>query len=97
MKEALFSSAASKDIRAILEYVARDNVPAALKLIADIEDRCCLLATHPLLGSKRDHIHPGLRVSVCRGYSIYYKPYDNTVWISRVLHPSLNLRPDMFS
>ena len=96
MIEPLISSAAHRDMPSILEYVARDNVPAAIRLIADIQERWYLLAQHPLLGSLRPEWAEHLRVFVCRGYGIYYKPHNDTIWVARVLHPRLNLTPDMF-
>jgi toxin ParE1/3/4 len=42
-------------------YIAENDARAADRMLADIDDKCRLLALQPELGPARDDIAPGLR------------------------------------
>lgn len=63
MIEGRFSAAARSDMLDIVVFIARDNPRAAEDWLAAIEERCRVLAGHPLTGELR----PGFGVADCRG------------------------------
>ena len=91
-----FSPLSLADIRSILDFISRDKPQAAIKFVAQIENRCQLLATFPDIGTARDEILPGLRLFTFRGYGIYYRKISELVRVERVLHPALEIRGEMF-
>jgi toxin ParE1/3/4 len=75
MSEVRFSTAAQSDLLDIVVFIARDNPRAAEDWLAAIEERCRLLADHPLTGEQR----PGFGVAGCRSvsagaYVIFFRP-----------------------
>ena len=86
MKEPLFSPMAVEDLDGILEYIARDNPPAAIRFVETLKEKCHTLARFPLLGASRDQLVEGLRVFSVGNYAIYYRPEADTARIERVLH-----------
>ena len=86
MKEAVFSPMAVEDLDGILEYIARDNPPAAVRFMEALKEKCNTLARFPLLGASREQLARGLRVFSVGNYAVYYRPEGETVRIERVLH-----------
>lgn len=92
MSEARFSAAAESDLLDIVDFIARDNLPAAREWLAAIRERCQLLADHPLTGESRT----GFGVAGCRSvsvgaYVIFFRPSKTGVEIARILHGSRDL------
>jgi toxin ParE1/3/4 len=52
---------ARTDLEEIFDYVARDNRPAASRLMGQFKERFRLLAAHPLMGQSRPELAPNLR------------------------------------
>ena len=86
MREPRFSPMAVADLGGILEYIARDNPPAAVRFVETLKEKCNTLAQFPLLGASREQLVAGLRVFSVGNYAIYYRPEGKTVRIERVLH-----------
>jgi toxin ParE1/3/4 len=87
MSEVRFSDAAQSDLLDIVVFIARDNPLAAENWLAAIEERCRLLADHPLTGEQR----PGFGEAGCRSvsagaYVIFFRPMQSGVEIARVVH-----------
>jgi toxin ParE1/3/4 len=53
------SPQATLDLADILDYVARDNPAAALKLVEGLEAACANLARSPGSGTVRSDLYPG--------------------------------------
>lgn len=92
MNEARFSAASESDLLDIVEFIARDNPRAAREWLAAVQERCQLLANHPLTGESR----PGFGVAGCRSvaigvFVIFFRPTNTGVEIARVLHGSRDL------
>lgn len=92
MSEVRFSAAAQSDLLDIVVFIARDNPCAAEDWLATIEERCELLADHPLTGELR----PRFGVADCRSvavgaYVIFFRPIQSGVEIARVVHGSRDL------
>ena len=92
MSEVRFSAAAQSDLLDIVVFIARDNPRAAQDWLVAIEERCELLADHPMTGELR----PGFGVADCRSvavgaYVIFFRPIQSGVEIARVVHGSRDL------
>ena len=81
-----FSASARSDLFEIHDYIARGNVSAAAKFIDKLESKCRFLAQDPLAGTARDDLAPSLRCFSVGNFVIFFKPRDDGVFISRVLH-----------
>lgn len=92
MSEVRFSAAAQSDLLDIVVFIARDNPRAAEDWLAAIEERCELLADHPLTGELR----PGFGIADCRSvsvgvYVVFFRHIQSGVEIARVVHGSRDL------
>lgn len=96
MKRLLYSDFATDDLKAILDFIARDKPIVARSFVDAIIETCHLIAANPEIGMRRDDLAPALRLFTHRGYGIYYRNLDTEVTIERVLHPSLDVRRQSF-
>jgi toxin ParE1/3/4 len=64
---------ARADLRRIWDYVARENEPAADRLLFAIEARIARLAAFPQSAPARDDIRPGCRMLVVNRYRVLYE------------------------
>ena len=96
MKRLLYSDLATGDLKVILGFIARDKPIAARSFINAIIETCHLIAENPDMGMRREDLAPTLRMFTHRGYGIYYRNLDTEVTIERVLHPSLDVRRQVF-
>ena len=75
------------DLDEIWEFIRRDNLDAADKVIADILASIDALATFPNRGHKRpDLTSRPLRFILARDYLIAYAPEEKPLWIVAVMH-----------
>jgi toxin ParE1/3/4 len=88
----LFSERAERDLVEIGEFIAHDNPVAAAQFIALLEQRCSLLAVHPLAGRARSELVAGLRSLAYGRYVIFYRAIEDGAEIVRVLHGARDLR-----
>ena len=82
---------ALQDLDEIWDYIAQDNPPAADELLGMIEEKCCLLAEYPNLGTSCDNLHPSLRFLPVGKYLLFYMPLENGIDLVRVLHGARDL------
>lgn len=85
------SSRAESDLLAITDYIARDNVDAALRWLDDIQQLFQMLAHYPLMGEDVSDLLVGCRRQVFGNYLVFYLPEDDGITIVRVLHGSRNI------
>jgi toxin ParE1/3/4 len=77
---------AGDDLERILDYIAEQNPSAAIRLKERIEASVILLAEHPYLYRKSDHV-PGLREIVAHpNYIVLYRVTVSSVEIVSVVH-----------
>jgi toxin ParE1/3/4 len=89
-----FSPRSIADLQEILEFVARFNPQAAVRLIDGLEERCMKLAEFPAVGTRRDDLSRGMRVLSHGSYAIYFvQKTDDVVLIARVLHSARDVKP----
>jgi toxin ParE1/3/4 len=91
MAEAFRSTDANLDVLEIWLRIARHNLPAAEKLVDEIEAKCRQLAQMPELGRRRDELQAGLRSFPVRSYVVIYRPVTDGIFVHRVLHGSRDL------
>ena len=77
---------AADDLLEIWLYIGRDNVRAADRLLARIEESCSKLVDYPAIGPARDDIGPGIRMLSVGRYLILYRQRRDRVEIVRVVH-----------
>jgi toxin ParE1/3/4 len=83
-----FTEPAAQDLENIYEYIAEDNIAAAVKHRQRLEKRWFVLLDQPRMGTKRDEIEPDLRSVTEGNYVIFYRILPDGIEIARVLHTS---------
>ncbi len=82
----VFSSDAEADFEQIGDFIAKDNLDAAISFVQRLRQRCRQIAEFPGIGRRRSDLRSGYR-SVTEGeYIILYVASSDTVEIVRVLH-----------
>lgn len=78
---------AESDLEAIAEYIARDNVTAALNFVHELREKCRALAQspqgYPLVPRYQDQ---NLRRRPVGNYLIFYRIRGETVEVVHILH-----------
>ena len=87
---------ASRDIEAIMDYVAANSsFDAAERLLDKIEDKCKKLISFPSMGQKRDQLALNVRSFPVDSYLIFYRAIADGVEILRVVSGYRDLK-DLF-
>jgi len=81
------------DLLAIWEYIARDSVPAADRVVSRLERAFHLLAAFPPKGHKRSNVHTSEPVLFwpAGSYVIVYQPKPKPLIIVRIVHGARDL------
>lgn len=89
-----FHPDAFADLDEIWEYIAKDNIDAADRVLADIDTVLRTLAASPHIGHRRPDLTAGpLRFHVARNeYLIAYAPDEKPLWVLAVFHGRRNPR-----
>jgi toxin ParE1/3/4 len=85
MPEVHRTAVAEFDMLEVWLKIARRNLSAAERLVAEIEDRARLAAEFPHLGTSREDYEPGLRSFVVKGLIVFYRPIPEGVMLVRVI------------
>lgn len=98
MTRIIISQDAAADLRDIGDFIAQDNLDAAISFVERLKRRCNELVPFPGVGRKRDEIKPGYR-SVAEGdYVIFYRSTDDdAVEIMRIVNGKRDLGKIAFS
>ena len=87
----IFSSNAETDFEQIGDYIAKDNLDAAISFVERLRQRCRQIAEFPGFGRRRSDLRSGYR-SVTEGeYIILYVASSDKVEIVRVVHGKRDL------
>ena len=87
------SKRADRDIEAICDYIARDNVTAADKLDQRLHEQIKRLSDTPALGHQRADVpDPRYRFWVVGNYVIAYRMQRSTLIVVRVVHGARDFR-----
>lgn len=92
MSRISFTELAAQDLEKIYEYIADDNVDAAVKHRQRLEKRWYALLDQPRMGTKRDDIEPDLRSVTEGNYVIFYRSLADGIEVARVLHTSMDTK-----
>lgn len=89
-------SIAEQDFLDIVEYLAAENLSAALNVADHIEQDLQRLKRHPFLGkvpADTKLARMGYRVLVVCEYLVFYKVRGKTVLVYRIIHGARDLLP----
>src|SRR5947209_19855385 len=89
------SEHAKLDLLEIWEFISRDNLRAADRMVVKIESKYKLLARFPRMGQYRNDLGEGMRTFPEGNYLIVYRVIDDRVSIERVLHGARKIE-DLF-
>lgn len=85
------SPRAEEDLRDIGDFIAQDNIDAAISFVERLRRRCNELVPFPAVGRKRDEVRGGYR-SVTEGeYVILYQVVEDELVIVRIIHGKRDL------
>ncbi len=83
----IYMPRAERDLGQITQYIARDNLVAAIAWLDKTRVTCDLLATQPAMGQPvRSKRFGEIRRHVVGNYLIYYRPTADGVEILSVVH-----------
>ena len=91
----LRTSDARYDLTAIWLHIAKDNLPAADRLIARIDNTLERILKNPFVGEAVDHLRPGVRRSMVGNYQLFYEPIPDGIRLLRVYHAARRIE-DLF-
>ena len=86
MGRLLRTSDARYDLTAIWLHIAEDNLPAADRLVARIDNTLDRILKHPFMGEAVDYLRPGVRRVVVGNYLLFYEPIPDGIRLLRVYH-----------
>jgi toxin ParE1/3/4 len=88
----VISPAFESDLESIADFIARDDVNAAIAFVEKLRRRCNDLLAFPNIGRKRDEVRLGYR-SVTEGdYVIFYRiGTEADIVVMRVIHSKRDL------
>jgi len=91
-----FSDQAERDLNNIFDFIARDNLPAAEKLMETVEQKCQRLASHPGIGALRSDLAAALRAFPVGNYVNFYREASDGIANVRVIHGARDI-PTLFT
>ena len=96
MSTAIRTPQANIDVALIWSYIAQDNVPAADRWMAKVDDAVALLVRFPLAGKRRPRLMINLRAFPVGNYVIFYRPCSDGIELLRVLHGARRIGRRLF-
>ena len=78
--------AAVRDVVAITDYIAANNLDAALRFHDEIDRLLDLIARYPQMGEAVDHLAAGMRRHTLGDYLLFYRLRGSELELIRVLH-----------
>ncbi|WP_064710938.1 type II toxin-antitoxin system RelE/ParE family toxin [Rhizobium bangladeshense] len=86
-----FRPRAEKDLFEIYEFIAADNLMAAIEFIRRLRQFCHQLEDMPVRGSPREDFAPGVRIFVFeRRVTVAYRITKNRVQVLRLFYAGRN-------
>ena len=80
------------DLWELADYIAQDNVAAAVKFLNQVDATLEKLAQFPGMGPERDEIEPGIRSFPLGSYVLYYRRIPGGIELARVFHGRRNAK-----
>lgn len=78
--------AAVRDLAAITDHIAANNLEAALRFYDEVDRLLRLIARYPQMGEAVDQFAVGMRRQTLGDYLLFYRQRGNEVELIRVLH-----------
>lgn len=78
--------AAARDLAPITDFIAADNLTAALRFYDEVGRLLARIAEYPEMGEAVDRLSPGLRRFTLGNYLLFYRRVDDVIELIRVLH-----------
>jgi toxin ParE1/3/4 len=91
MSELFFTPLALSDLEEILDFIGADRPDTAVRLVAEIREKCEFLAANPNAGERRPEISSVHRCWSVRRWVIFYRVAAGRVEVHRVLDGARNL------
>jgi toxin ParE1/3/4 len=93
MPAVIYAPEADDDLEGIVDYIARDKPTAAREWLAKVRATCQILAENPQVGEVREGFGvPGCRSFSVGNYVVFFRPVDDGIEVSRVIHGSRDMR-----
>jgi toxin ParE1/3/4 len=93
MPAVIYAPEADDDLEGIVDYIARDKPTAAREWLAKVRATCQILAENPQVGEVREGFGvPGCRSFSVGNYVVFFRPIDDGIEVSRVIHGSRDMR-----
>lgn len=93
MRRVVFSAQSRRDLNAIWEHIAADNIRATDALVAQVNDAAQTLAAMPGIGHTRVEVKdPRYRFWAVRSYVMAYRHTSRTLTVVRVIHGARDFR-----
>ena len=93
MPAVIYAPEADDDLEGIVDYIARDKPTAAREWLAKVRATCQMLAENPRVGEVREGFGvPGCRSFSVGNYVVFFRPVDDGIEVSRVIHGSRDMR-----
>ena len=77
---------AATDLRAIGDYISRESLAQAAKVVADLRRTCATLAEASLRFPLAPRLGEGVRRAVRPPYVIFYRIRDDVAEVLRIIH-----------
>lgn len=77
---------AVQDLDEIHDFIAADNINAALRFVDLLEEKFQTISQSPEMGRRREELAPMLRSFPAGNYVIFYRPAEEGIQVIRVLH-----------
>jgi toxin ParE1/3/4 len=85
MNQYRFTRTAQKDLKAITDYIAAQNLPAARRFTDEVFQKCQTLAQFPEMGRLWNDLVPPLRSFPVDRHLIFYRPVTGGIQIMRIV------------
>lgn len=86
MPRIIRSDDAEREVEQIADYIARDNLDAAIRWIDAVDRRLELVAEFPMIGRNREEYHPGVRSIALGEYFIFFRPIEDGIEFLHIFH-----------
>ena len=92
----ILTDTARSDLKAIYEYIVKENETAAISFILDLSEKLEHLAQAGVTGSSRDWVSVGLRAFPYKGRCFYFRIIEDQMVVIRVLHGKQDVSAQSF-
>lgn len=84
--------AAQRDLAAITDWIAADNLDAALRFYDEVDRLLHLIARYPEMGETTEPLGKGVRRVTLGDYLLFYRQLGDAVDLIRVLHGARDIQ-----